>query len=522
MTTELQPGTVLREKYRVERVLGKGGMGVVLEARHVELDRRVAIKVLHAELRAHAELVERFLREGRAASKIEGEHVARVLDVDRLPDGTPFIVMEYLEGHDLSSVRRARQPLPVAEAVSYVLQACEAIAQAHRAGIIHRDLKPANLFLTELHDGTSKIKVLDFGISKTLGPLDGSEPSMTRTTLVMGSVEYMSPEQMLSTRDVDLRTDIWALGAVLFELVTAQVPFPGETMTQVCALVMSRPAPSPRTLRPDLPERLEQVILRCLDKVRERRFASIAELASALEACLPGPAASLLPVTSWEPDGAWRQESGSPPPPHRTAAPPDGAALPRPPAAPDRPVSAPAPLTAAVASPPGIRPFETDAAVWRERASLPPRRRMAPLLLGALGLAALVGLGAVGLVALAEREPTAASSGPASSSLEPASTASAPATHDALPSADAPGASDAASAPEAAPLPRVTAPEPSASAAQSASAPSAAQSVSATTAAGTPTAPAPTTPPAPPPRPPAKTATTQTAPPPIVKTSGID
>jgi serine/threonine-protein kinase len=300
-TVGFSPGAILRRKYRIERVLGRGGMGTVLEAVHLDLDRRVAIKVLHQELLDKADLVERFVREGRAASRIEGEHVARVFDVDRLEDETPFLVMELLDGQDLSFVRRTRAPLPIREAIDYVLQACTAVAQAHAAGVIHRDIKPANLFLAAEPNGSRRIKVLDFGISKIAGPLGASEPSVTRTTLVMGSVEYMSPEQMLSTRNVDARTDIWALGVVLFELLTGAAPFTGETPTQVCAHVMSQPAIRPRSLRPEIPDALEAIILGCLEKDRERRFATVDDLARALRAVVTHPSA---PPEAFAPLGA--------------------------------------------------------------------------------------------------------------------------------------------------------------------------------------------------------------------------
>ncbi len=301
MVDELEPGTVLRQKYRIDRLLGRGGMGIVVEAWHNDLERRVAIKVLHSELRSNVALVERFLREGRAASKIEGDHVARILDVDRLEDGTPFLVMEYLEGKDLSWVRRTRQPLSIQEAVDYTLQACSAISKAHARGIIHRDVKPANLFLATQEDGSSTIKVLDFGISKMANGLGGSQPSITSTSLIMGSAEYMSPEQMLSTRDVDARTDVWALGVVLYELLTATVPFPGESVTQVCALVMMATPPRPRSVRAGIPESIEQVILRCLEKDRQQRFTSVDALSAALRATLANTSSGTAPVRSPDP-----------------------------------------------------------------------------------------------------------------------------------------------------------------------------------------------------------------------------
>ncbi len=310
---DLAAGKVLRGKYRIDRVIGKGGMGIVLQATHLDLDRPVAIKVLHPELRVHGELVERFLREGKAASKIQSDNVARVLDVDRLDDGTPFLVMEYLEGTDLSAVRKMGSPLPTRTAIEHVLGACKAIGEAHRRGIVHRDLKPANLFLARLDDGSTRIKVLDFGISKIGGALGGSEPSMTSTSIVMGSAEYMSPEQMLSTRDADARTDIWALGVVLFELLTARVPFPGETLTQVCAMVMSKPAPPVRTFRPDITDDLETVVSRCLEKDRDKRYATVAHFERDLIACRDGTPISLGPSTEPIPKGTGTAGSDHPP-----------------------------------------------------------------------------------------------------------------------------------------------------------------------------------------------------------------
>jgi serine/threonine-protein kinase len=282
MSAPVQSGEIVKGKYRIDRVLGEGGMGVVVAARHIGLDQRVAIKFLLPEMLAHPEIVERFAREARAASRIESDHVARVTDVDALDDDTPFMVMEYLEGSDLSSVLRGAEGLPVELAVKYLLEACEGIGEAHRLGIIHRDIKPANLFLAHRGNGRTRVKVLDFGISKFSGS-DGSTASgITRTGMVIGSADYMSPEQMLSTRDVDARADIWALGVTLYELLTAHVPFPGETLTQVCALVMSSQPRPPSSLRPDVPQGLDAVVLRCLEKKPVHRYASVAALVEAL------------------------------------------------------------------------------------------------------------------------------------------------------------------------------------------------------------------------------------------------
>ena len=220
-TLELSPvklGEMLAGKYRVERVLGAGGMGVVVLARHVQLDQLVALKFLLAQSLTNPKVVARFEREARAVVKLKSEHVARVLDVGTMEAGAPYIVMEYLEGEDLSQTVERRGPLPVAEAVDYLLQACEALAEAHGMGIVHRDLKPGNLFLTRRVDGKSLVKVLDFGISKLEGGRE--DLALTQPAEVVGSPKYMSPEQLRASRLADARSDIWSLGVILYELIT--------------------------------------------------------------------------------------------------------------------------------------------------------------------------------------------------------------------------------------------------------------------------------------------------------------
>ncbi len=275
----VEPGEILAGKYRIERVLGAGGMGVVVAAHHIELDERVAIKFLLPQAVKSPEAVARFTREARAAIKIKSHHVARITDVGTLESGAPYMVMEYLEGQDLSAMVRERGALPVAEAVELVIQACDAIAEAHALGIVHRDLKPANLFCVQGADGLPAVKVLDFGISKVT-TLDGLD--MTRTTAVMGSPFYMSPEQMTSAKSVDARADIWALGVVLYELLAGRPPFQGETLPELSVRIATETPPPLRNYRPDLPDGIEPVILRCLEKDREQRYANVAELVSAL------------------------------------------------------------------------------------------------------------------------------------------------------------------------------------------------------------------------------------------------
>jgi serine/threonine-protein kinase len=276
----LEPGTVLDHKLRIERVLGRGGMGEVAIATHLELDQRVAVKVLHDHVARDPGAVERFLREARAAAKLRSEHVCRVSDVGRLTNGIPYLVMELLEGSDLAAIV-ARGRLPVAQAVDHVLQACVAIAEAHAARIVHRDLKPANLFVARRLDGTPLVKVLDFGIAKA-----GTEPALTATDAVMGSPGYMSPEQFHSARDVDARTDIWAVGVILYQLLAGRLPFRGTTLAELALQVTSEP-PAPI----ELPPGLRAAVLRCLEKRREARFDDVASLAAAL-APFGGPTAA--------------------------------------------------------------------------------------------------------------------------------------------------------------------------------------------------------------------------------------
>jgi eukaryotic-like serine/threonine-protein kinase len=282
-TVGVREGDILAGKYRIDKILGEGGMGVVVAAHHIHLDEKVAIKFLLPEALRNAEAVARFAREARAAVKIKSEHVARVSDVGTLETGAPYMIMEFLEGWDLSALVHRTGPLPVEQAVEFVLQACEALADAHGLGIVHRDLKPANLFCIRQSDGMLSIKVLDFGISKMTGPgATGPDMAMTKTTAVMGSPLYMSPEQMQSARNVDARTDIWAIGVILYELLTGKVPFTGDSLPELCVTILQSPPVSITKRRPDVPAGLEQVILKCLEKDRNNRYANVAELAIAL------------------------------------------------------------------------------------------------------------------------------------------------------------------------------------------------------------------------------------------------
>jgi eukaryotic-like serine/threonine-protein kinase len=279
----VREGEILAGKYRIDKVLGAGGMGVVVAAHHIQLDEKVAIKFMLPEALGSPEAVARFTREARAAVKIKSEHVARVSDVGVLDNGAPYMVMEYLEGGDLAAWVEQRGALEIEQAVEFVLQACVAIADAHGLRIVHRDLKPANLFCVRRSDALLSIKVLDFGISKITGVSSTSgNMGMTKTKAVMGSPLYMSPEQMTASRDVDARTDIWSLGVILYELIAGVVPFYGDVLPEVCVKIATEEPPPIRDRRPDVPEELERVILKCLRKKRVDRYANVAELALAL------------------------------------------------------------------------------------------------------------------------------------------------------------------------------------------------------------------------------------------------
>ena len=282
MSAPVSVGDVVGRKYRIDRVLGEGGMGVVVAATDTQLERRVAIKFLLPGALANPEIVARFSREARAAAKIQSEHVVRVIEVGELDTGTPYMVMEYLEGRDLAERIRSER-VSASDAARFVLQACEALAEAHAAGIVHRDLKPANLFLAQQPDRSVSVKVLDFGISKA--PVGSG--GITSTQAVMGSPHYMSPEQLVSAKHVDHRSDVWSLGIVLYEMLAGSPPFTGDTMPEIVAKILQSPLPSLHAVRPDVPAEIEQVIARCTAKDPTARFRDVAELAHALVAFAP-------------------------------------------------------------------------------------------------------------------------------------------------------------------------------------------------------------------------------------------
>jgi serine/threonine protein kinase len=279
-------GELIAEKYRVVSVLGEGAMGTVLAAHHELLDVPVAVKLLSPQMVRYPNLVERFVREARAVARLKSEHVARVMDVGQLDGGQPFIVMELLEGQDLERRLADVGALQVPMAVDYALQALEALAHAHAIGIVHRDLKPANLFVTTTPDGRELVKVLDFGIAK-LSDLSASEQEAEATRLtgddiVLGSPSYMAPEQVRSAHDIDKRADIWAMGAILYEMLTGATAFVGDSVGSIFRAVLDKDAPALRGRRTDAPEELEAAIARCLERDPAKRFADVAEMARAI------------------------------------------------------------------------------------------------------------------------------------------------------------------------------------------------------------------------------------------------
>ncbi len=281
MSAPLAEGTIVAGKYRVEGVIGKGGMGFVLAATDVTLARRVAIKCLRAMRGDDETTLARFTREARAAASLQSEFVARVFDAGTLPSGIPYIVMELLDGKSLADVLKNHEPQPVASVVDYALQACDGLIEAHARGVVHRDLKPANLFLARSPTGPSRIKLLDFGISKLLDGGDEAE-EFTPTGMVFGSPRYMSPEQLKSAKHVDQTTDIWSLGTIVYELLTGTPAFPGPSLEETVDQIRRRPLRPMRELRADIPEAVSDVVTRCLEKEPAKRYSSMMALAEAL------------------------------------------------------------------------------------------------------------------------------------------------------------------------------------------------------------------------------------------------
>jgi serine/threonine protein kinase len=282
MSNALSPGQLVAGKYEVERIIGVGGMGTVVAAKHRTLGSRVAIKTISLGSKPSEEALARFEREARAAATLTSHHVCRVIDFGTGDDGAPFMVMEYLDGEDLAQRLRAKGLLSCVDAVRIIAEASDGIAEAHAMGIVHRDIKPSNIFLVKKPQGGDLVKVLDFGIAKTQEQ-SADAHALTGTAALLGSPQYMSPEQVRGAKGIDSRTDVWSLGATLYEAITGQPPFSGEQMFDVLMAIVNTPPASLVALRPDAPPALELLVMRCLAKNPADRFANAAELAEALE-----------------------------------------------------------------------------------------------------------------------------------------------------------------------------------------------------------------------------------------------
>ena len=297
MEDELTEGSLVAGRYRLGPMLGEGGMGSVMSATDTETDERVAIKFLRSEVASDAGAATargRFLREIRAVTGLKSRHVAKVLSAGELLDGRPFIVMEHLTGKDLARILSERLRLPVEEVVEYMLQACAGLGEAHAEGIVHRDLKPANIFVAG-YDGDPKlreaggadalpsVKVLDFGVSKILDPGEEYADSViTHVTDMLGSPAYMAPEQLLSARDADVRSDVYSMGAILYRLLTGELPIKSTSFREHVDAIVRGDVVPPATLAPDIPEELSRIVMRCLAKKPESRYQEISQLARAL------------------------------------------------------------------------------------------------------------------------------------------------------------------------------------------------------------------------------------------------
>jgi len=364
-------GDVVDGKYRIDGLLGRGGMGWVAAATHIGLDQPLAIKFLKQDLVGDEGTRARFAREARACVRIRSEHVCRVLDVGEMPDGVPFMVMERLEGLDLSQVLKAEGPFPLSRAVDCVLQACEGLYEAHRLGIVHRDLKPGNLFLSHFSTGQPLVKILDFGIARTVDAQEGE--TLTATGSILGSPHYMSPEQIVSPKSVDERSDIWSLAIILYRLLANALPFEADSFGRLAILIAGDRPLSLLERRPDLPADFERILFRALEKDPQARYANVGVFAAALA-----------------PYGTFRSQAAA-------AAPPNALLAGGPPLTPPTPAA-----TAGASRAPSITANAMSLSGGSQTRSV-PKSPVIPALVG-IALVLLVALGVTANVAFGRRD----------------------------------------------------------------------------------------------------------------------
>jgi len=288
VTHAFQPGDVILDRYRIERPIGEGGMGVLFAARHLALHEDVALKFVSFATSKNEVATERLFREARVTAKLKSDHVVRVIDVGIAPPGVPFIAMELLEGEDLRARLQDGERLPVRKALEYVICACEPLAEAHALGVVHRDVKPSNIFLARRADGREVVKLLDFGVSKISRPLEAPLSELTGTDMVIGSPRYMSPEQLGAAGDVDGRSDVWSLAAVLYECLAGHPPFRARTLTEYCMVLgNAKLPPALETLRDDVPPEVDAAVARALAFERNERTPDVSTFARELARALP-------------------------------------------------------------------------------------------------------------------------------------------------------------------------------------------------------------------------------------------
>ena len=450
---ELAPGTILLGKYRIDEVIGTGGMGRVVRASHLYLQQSVAIKILLPQMAESPSTVARFLREAQATVRLKSEHIARVIDVGTMPDGIPFMVMEHLEGNDLNQILRHHGPQTPEIVCDLMLQACEGMAEAHAMGIVHRDIKPSNYYITRRPDGSMLLKILDFGISKT--PVGYEE--LTGTQTVIGTPTYMSPEQMKSGKQTDARSDIWSMGVVMYQLLQGQPPFSGESYAEL-VLKVGTEAPSP--LHVQLPAGLGEVILRCLEKDPKNRLQNVGELARMLApfASDPATAAATAARTTRILTAKHNQ-----PPDSRPSFGPSGFGQQGSPFAAGGGLMVPVPLSPAQLTPRSWPP-STSLSQGRGQMTAPMRAGKGWLIAGALSLVILAGAGGYifnGLMKDDRREGAVAEAPPVAAATVPETPAPAAPTPPATPTPTPTAATPTAATPTAAtPTPTAATPTP--------------------------------------------------------------